>query len=80
MTQIFLVASVGVAYTQWLWKTLIATDISVECLDSAFDADTSIVSLLNKELIQKIKVGSFLALICWYVSVNSRHKIRTNKV
>lgn len=79
MTQIFLVASVGVAYTQWLWKTLIATDISVECLDSAFDADTAIVSLLNRELVQKIKVGAFLALICWYLHCNRHHKTPTNK-
>jgi hypothetical protein len=59
------VCSVGFAYTQWLWRTLKTTEVSIEGLDAAFDADASIISLLNKEMLSKIKVGSILALIIW---------------
>ena len=65
ITQVSLVSSVGFAYTQWLWKTLKTTEVSIEGLDAAFSADASIVSLLNKEMLWKIKVGSTLALIIW---------------
>ena len=41
------------------------TEVSIEGLDAAFGADASIISLLNKEILWKIKVGSTLALIIW---------------
>lgn len=72
LTQIALVASVGVAYTQWLWRTLSSTDLSIECVDEAFDADTAIISLLNREFITKVRVGAFLALLCWYVKLSDK--------
>jgi hypothetical protein len=65
VTQISLVASVGVAYTQWLWRTLSTRALTVECLDAAFDADQAIISLLNREFLRKVHVGAVLALICW---------------
>ena len=67
VTQIALVASVGVAYTQWLWRTLSTKALTVECLDAAFDADTAIVSLLNREFVRKVHIGAALAALCWFV-------------
>ena len=64
-TQISLVGSVGFAYSQWLWKTLRATTVSVQCLDSAFSADTQLISMFNPEMWWKIKLGSLLALLAW---------------
>jgi hypothetical protein len=63
ITQASLVTSIGFAYTQWLWWTLKKTKISIAALDAAFGADSSLVSLLNVEMIRKIKVGSLIALI-----------------
>ena len=65
ITQVSLVSSVGFAYTQWLFRTLKRTKVAVEGLDAAFSADATIVSLLHKEMLKKIKVGSCLALMIW---------------
>jgi hypothetical protein len=65
ITQGALVGSVGIAYTQWLWKTLRTNEISVSGLDAAFAADTQIVSLLNVDMLRNIKIGSLLALVAW---------------
>lgn len=62
-------SSVGFAYTQWLWKSLYHKDtkVSVNCLDAAFVADTSVLSILNTEMLWKLKLGSLLAIVAWLV-------------
>lgn len=69
VSQVCLVSSVGFAYTQWLWKSLYHKDtkVSVQCLDAAFVADTSILSALNTEMLWKLKLGSLIALVAWLV-------------
>lgn len=65
VTQVSLVGSVGFACSQWLWKTSRTTGVSVQCLDSAFSADTQLISMFNLEIWWKIKLGSLLALLAW---------------
>lgn len=69
VSQVCLVSSVGFAYTQWLWKSLYHKDtkVSVNCLDAAFVADTSVLSILNTEMLWKLKLGSVLAVVAWLV-------------
>ncbi|TGO86393.1 hypothetical protein BPOR_0307g00020 [Botrytis porri] len=69
VSQVCLVSSVGFAYTQWLWKSLYHKDtkVSVNCLDAAFVADTSVLSILNTEMLWKLKLGSLLAIVAWLV-------------
>jgi len=45
--------------------TLKRTKISVKALDAAFEADQTIISLLNLEVLWKMKVVSLLGLIIW---------------
>ncbi|KAH6713525.1 hypothetical protein BKA61DRAFT_43274 [Leptodontidium sp. MPI-SDFR-AT-0119] len=71
VTQVSLVGSVGFAYSQWLWKTLRTTRVSVQCLDSAFSADTQLISMFNPEMWWKIKLGSLLALLAWCLQLPS---------
>ncbi|KAG0646652.1 hypothetical protein D0Z07_7475 [Hyphodiscus hymeniophilus] len=71
ITQVCLVSSVGFAYTQWLFRTLKRTKVAVEGLDAAFSADSTIISLLHKEMLMKIKVGSLLALMIWCLPLPS---------
>jgi hypothetical protein len=44
------------------------TKVSVKALDAAFEADQTIVSLFNVEVLWKMKVVAMLALILWSVS------------
>ncbi|KAI9647681.1 hypothetical protein NHQ30_004066 [Ciborinia camelliae] len=73
VSQVCLVSSVGFAYTQWLWKSLYHKDtkVSVQCLDAAFVADTSFLSILNREMLWKLKLGSSLAMIAWALPIAS---------
>jgi hypothetical protein len=41
------------------------TELSVECLNAAFSADTSIFSLMNPEMIRKLKIASIMAFLAW---------------
>jgi hypothetical protein len=65
MAQITLTASVWLSYTQWLWRSLKRTEVSVGGLNAAFGADTTVLSLLNLEMLRKFKVGSAMALFAW---------------
>jgi hypothetical protein len=58
-------ASVWFAYTQWLWRTLHRKDITIRGLDAAFSVETSMIALLNPEMILKVRTGFVLALIAW---------------
>ncbi|KAA8573449.1 hypothetical protein EYC84_005034 [Monilinia fructicola] len=73
VSQVCLVSSVGFAYTQWLWKSLYHKDtkVSVNCLDAAFVADTCVLSMLNTEMLWKLKLGSLLAMAAWSLPIAS---------
>jgi hypothetical protein len=60
-----LVTSVGFAFTQVLWRTLKNTEFSIQGIDAAFDLRSSLLSFLNWEMLQKMKIGAFIAVIAW---------------
>lgn len=66
LAQICLGASVWTVYTQWLWRTVKRKEMTIEAWNAAFSADTSILSLLNWEMLRKLRVGSALAVFAWY--------------
>jgi hypothetical protein len=59
--------SVGIAYTQWFYKTLRETagGVSVAAIDAGMSADQTILALLNLEFLQKVKIGALMALVAW---------------
>ncbi|KAF2471142.1 uncharacterized protein BDR25DRAFT_223485 [Lindgomyces ingoldianus] len=65
LSQICLSTSVWISYTQWLWRTVNKTEMTVGGLNAAFGADTSVLSLLNLEMLQELRVGSAMALFAW---------------
>lgn len=65
LTQICFGASVWTAYTQWLWRTVRRKDMTVDVLNAAFGADTSVLSLLNFAMLKKLRLGSLMALFAW---------------
>jgi hypothetical protein len=65
VAQFNLASSVGIAYTQWLWKTLRKRDVTVSALDKAFTAPEQIASMFNTEMLRKIKLGLLIASIAW---------------
>ncbi|KAH9203863.1 hypothetical protein DL95DRAFT_320599 [Leptodontidium sp. 2 PMI_412] len=65
LAQVCLVTPVGFAYTQWLWKGLERKIVTVNALDAAFGARTSILSLLDAEILWKTRAGLILAFIVW---------------
>jgi hypothetical protein len=48
-----------------LWRRLKETYIPLRVLDAAFHAETSMMALLDPEMISKLKIGALLALIAW---------------
>lgn len=40
--------------------------MSIPTLNDIFGADTSVLSFLNLDMLQKFKVGYFMALLAWY--------------
>ena len=67
VTQVCLVASVHFAYVQYLWKDLKRKVISVCAIDAGFNACNSLLPFANMEMIYKLRVASFLAMVTWYV-------------
>ncbi|KAF2270247.1 hypothetical protein CC78DRAFT_599658 [Lojkania enalia] len=65
LAQICLGASVWTSYTQWLWRTVSKTELSVGALNAAFGADSSVLALINIELFKKLRIGSIMALFAW---------------
>ncbi|KAH6622199.1 hypothetical protein C7974DRAFT_377797 [Boeremia exigua] len=65
LAQICLGASVWTVYTQWLWRTVKRKEMTIEAWNAAFSADTSVLSLLNWEMLCKLRVGSVLAFFAW---------------
>ena len=41
--------------------------MTVQILNDAFGADTSFLSMLNWQMLRKLKLGSAIALFAWYV-------------
>jgi hypothetical protein len=70
LTQITLAASVWSVYTQWLWRTVRQRDLTVSVLNAAFEADLSVLSLLNLEMLKKMRLGWVMALFAWSVWIN----------
>ncbi|MCJ1469699.1 hypothetical protein MMC07_008335 [Pseudocyphellaria aurata] len=62
-----LAASAGIACVQWMWKTLRRSYITIEGIDAAFSAPENLLSLLNWEMLSKIRIGTFLALVIWCI-------------
>ena len=67
ITQISLVCSVQVAYTQCLWRALKRSEISVRGVDAGFDVIGNLLSFTNVEMLSKLRLASFLASIAWSV-------------
>lgn len=40
--------------------------MTVGGLNAAFGADTSVLSLLNLEMLRKLRIGSVMAAFAWY--------------
>lgn len=59
------VASVGFAYIQVSWKALKSREFSIEGIDAIVGAMHNTLSLFNREILWKMKVGWLLALIAW---------------
>lgn len=69
ISQISLTTSVWTVYTQLLWRTVAvqSTEMSVTGYNAAFGADTSVFSLLNLEILSKMRLGSAMGLFAWWV-------------
>ena len=65
LSQISLSASIWQCYTQWLWRSVGKTSMSIPTLNDVFRADTSVLSFLNFDMLRKFKVGYFMALFAW---------------
>jgi hypothetical protein len=63
--------AVGIAYFQYLWNTLARTSVSFKCLNDSFDVNNSLRSLVSWELIHRIRVGTMVAIVLWYVEAVS---------
>ncbi|KAF2690445.1 hypothetical protein K458DRAFT_328836 [Lentithecium fluviatile CBS 122367] len=65
LSQISLGACVWTCYTQWLWRTVKTKEMTVRALNHAFGAETSVLSLLDMEMLKKLRVGYFMAALAW---------------
>jgi hypothetical protein len=64
ISQIALTASVWLARTQWLWRSVKKTEMSVTGLNAAFGANTSVLALLIIEMLKKLKVAVMAFFAC----------------
>jgi hypothetical protein len=64
MVKLSLRFAVWLSYTQWLWKTLKGTSISIAGLDAALGVVNSMFAL-NLDMMRTLKLGVALALIAW---------------
>ncbi|KAF2876075.1 hypothetical protein BDV95DRAFT_482729 [Massariosphaeria phaeospora] len=65
LTQICLSSSIWAIYTQWFWRIVKKTELTVAALNAAFGVDTSALSLLNPEMIRKVRIGSAMPFFAW---------------
>ena len=66
---------VWITYMQWVWRTVIKTELTVNALNKGFGADTNVIDLLNWEMVKKNKVGFVMGMFAWYAlsSINSKN-------
>ena len=57
--------SIEIAFTQWLFKCLREKPISAKGLNIAYSATSSLLFAFNKEVVTKLPVVCFLALLIW---------------
>ena len=69
ITQISLVGSIHFAYVQCFWRALKSSEISIQAVNAGFDVTSSLLSLMNVEMLSNLRLASFLALIAWSVIV-----------
>lgn len=67
LVKTFLTASAGFAYTQVLWQTLKAREVSIGGIDAMFGVTTNAWAFLSLELWRKGISLVVLAAITWYV-------------
>lgn len=65
LTQVCLVLSVSLAFTQCLWRVFRHNDMSIADIDAAAAANSSLLSFFNLGMLSKMKIGSLLALTAW---------------
>jgi hypothetical protein len=58
--------AVGIAYIQYLWKTLRKSSLSLQTINDAFGINSNIFSFLNWELVSTVRIGTLLAIVLWY--------------
>lgn len=71
ISQISLVGSIHIACIQTLWRALKRREISIRAIDAGFAATTSLLSFLNLEMVAKLRLASFLALVAWCIPISS---------
>ncbi|KAH7386843.1 hypothetical protein DE146DRAFT_184365 [Phaeosphaeria sp. MPI-PUGE-AT-0046c] len=68
LAQICLSASVWIAHTQWMWRTVKQrgkTALTVEAWNCVIGADTSVFAVLNPEMLRELRLASAMALFAW---------------
>lgn len=65
ITQVSLAGSIHVAYVQTLWRALKRRELSLRAIDAGFAATGSLLSFANLEMVAKLRLSSFLALVAW---------------
>ncbi|KAF2834224.1 hypothetical protein M501DRAFT_944663 [Patellaria atrata CBS 101060] len=55
------------AYLQYIWLKFKSARVSLTHVDDAFNALSSILSLIKPQFIKKLPVAALAGLICWYV-------------
>lgn len=71
ITQISFATSINYAYVQALWKALKRSIISINGIDAGFAASESLLSFLDLEMLAKLRLASFLALVAWCIPISS---------
>lgn len=57
--------AVGIAYIQYLWKTLRNNSLSLQSINDAFGIGSNIFSFFNWEYLSTVRIGAMLAIILW---------------
>jgi hypothetical protein len=63
--KIFLVASVGVSFTQRIWRTAMMRYLSLNSVDNLFSATSNPLSFFDGALLKQAKIAMLLALTIW---------------
>ncbi|OCL04471.1 hypothetical protein AOQ84DRAFT_367485 [Glonium stellatum] len=63
--------AVGIAYIQYLWRTLRHRFVSLKTINDAFGIEGNILSFLNWEFWWDIRIGAVIALILWCIPLST---------